>query len=144
MLQRMGQLPNAAAACRRDIVAVQEGLDAASASRLMRDKGVSCLVVTDPSAPSLHGVVGLLTDHDIVSAVVAHEADPKTLQVGDLMTRPALFVAADASLESVAEMMRDAGVRRAPVLDSKGELLGMLRLEDVLECIIGRSRSMSQ
>jgi CBS domain-containing protein len=78
-------------------------------------------------------VVGVLTDRDIVVSVVAREVEPRSLKVGDVMTRNPLLVAEDGSLDATLSFMRDAGVRRVPVVGQHGELVGVLALDDVLE-----------
>jgi CBS domain-containing protein len=133
-------LSSAASVCRHDVISIHEDLDAASAARLMRDRHLTCLVVTDPQSRSVHHVVGILSDFDVVSAVVAREADPRSLRAGDLMTRPALLIGADEPFDSLLKLMHDARVHRAPVVGAKGELVGMLWLEDVLEHIVQQRR----
>jgi CBS domain-containing protein len=100
----------------------------------MREKHIGFLVVTKPGAqPADRSVVGVLTDRDIVVAVIARQADPQSLRVGDVMTRNPLLLAEDCSLDAALGFMRDAGVRRVPITGSRGELLGVLSVDDVLE-----------
>jgi CBS domain-containing protein len=120
--------------CRRDVVSIEAGEDIAAAARLMREKHVGYLVVTEPGVEATtKRIVGVLTDRDIVVAVVARDVDPHSLKVGDVMTRNPLLVGEDNSIDSVLSFMRDAGVRRVPVAGSHGELVGVLSLDDVLE-----------
>lgn len=119
--------------CRRSVISIEPGVDILAAARLMREKHVGYLVVTEPSAESSTRVVGVITDRDIVVAVVAREAEPRSLKAGDVMTRNPLIVAEDCSLDAALSFMRDAGVRRVPVVGSHGELKGVLSVDDVLE-----------
>jgi CBS domain-containing protein len=127
---------NAATLCRGAVVTVAEALDLAEAARLMRDRSARYLVVTATHDPSKGSVVGILTDRDIVTSVVAREADPRMLRVGDVMARPPLLIAAEYPLDVLARLMRGAGARCAPVVTAKGELVGVLAYEDVLERLI--------
>jgi CBS domain-containing protein len=122
--------------CRRVVTTVGEGEDISAAARLMREKRVGYLVVTDlaPEA-AMRQVVGVLTDRDIVVAVVASETEPRSLRVGDVMTRTPLLVGEDHLIDAVLRFMRDAGVRRVPVVGKQGELVGVLSLDDVLRSI---------
>jgi CBS domain-containing protein len=120
--------------CQRNVIAIHPGEDIASAARVMREKHVGYLIVTEPAAESgANKVVGVLSDRDIVVAVVARDVDPRSLKVGDVMTRNPLLVAEDNSLDAVLSFMGDAGVRRVPVVGPRGELLGVLSLDDVLQ-----------
>lgn len=120
--------------CHREVVTVDPGEGLTQAALLMRKHHVGFLVVVQTSASSADlKVVGVLTDRDIVTAVVAKEADARTLRVGDVMTRDPLLVTEPASLDSVLKHMREVGVRRVPVVGTRNELVGVVSLDDVLE-----------
>ena len=127
---------HAGALCRRLVITVGEDEDISAAARLMREKHVGYLVVTDQAPEAtMRKVVGVLTDRDIVVAVVASETEPRSLRVGDVMTRTPLLVGEDYFIDAVLRFMRDAGVRRVPVVGKQGELVGVLSLDDVLRSI---------
>jgi CBS domain-containing protein len=127
---------HAGALCRRVVITVAEGEDISAAARLMREMRVGDLVVTDVALEAaLRKGVGVLTDRDIVVAVVASETEPRSLRVGDVMTRTPLLVGEDYLIDAVLRFMRDAGVRRVPVVGKQGELVGVLSLDDVLRSI---------
>jgi len=77
--------------------------------------------------------VGVLTDRDIVVTVVARETDPRSLRVGDVMTRQPVVAAEDDSITTALQEMRRIGVRRLPVVGRRGQLVGVLSLDDVLD-----------
>ena len=111
--------------CRRNVSSIAPAADIGAAARVMREKHVGFLVVTEPGRePGRERVVGVLTDRDIVVAVVAREAEPRSLKVGDVMTRNPLLIGEDMPLDAALGFMRDAGVRRVPVVGSRGELTG--------------------
>lgn len=125
---------DAGAICRRDVVTIQGSQSVTEAARLMQREHVGYLVVIErPSGAGARKVIGVLTDRDIVVAVVAREVDLRTLTVADVMTRSPLLVSEGHSLDTLLCLMRDAGVRRVPVLGQAGELVGVLSLDDVLE-----------
>jgi CBS domain-containing protein len=127
---------HAGALCRRLVITVGEDEDISAAARLMREKRVGYLVVTDQAPETaMRKVVGVLTDRDIVVAVVACETEPRSLRVGDIMTRTPLLVGEDYLIDAVLRFMRDAGVWRVPVVGKQGELVGVLSLDDVLRSI---------
>jgi CBS domain-containing protein len=119
--------------CKTDVVTAKVDDSVAAAARLMREKHVGMLVVVEAGEvkPDLTPI-GVLTDRDIVTAVVASDADAHTLKVGDVMTRHPLLAGESHSLEATLRHMRDAGVRRAPVVGPRGQLTGVLSLDDVL------------
>lgn len=74
--------------CQRNVETIREFNDLTAAAQLMREKRIGYLVVVAPDLVQ-GGLkpVGVLTDRDVVVAVVAGGVDAKTLRVGDLMTR---------------------------------------------------------
>jgi len=121
------------ALCQRNVVCVDEQEHVLAAAERMRAEHVGCLIVTEPLVGSESGrVIGILTDRDIVVSVVARKADPSSLKVGDVMSRNPLMVAEDTSLDAALSFMQDAGVRRVAVTGERGELIGIVSLDDVL------------
>ncbi|MEA3178142.1 MAG: hypothetical protein QOI59_1665 [Gammaproteobacteria bacterium] len=122
--------------CRRDVVTVDPAADLVEAAHLMRQRHVGSLVVVSAgeTSPDLK-IMGMLTDRDIVTAVLAKDADIHQLRVGDVMTRNPLKVSEFSALEATLKHMREVGVRRVPVIGTRDQLVGILSLDDVLECL---------
>lgn len=119
--------------CVRTVVTVRELDELTKAAELMREKHIGYLVVAGPKVGASGFVpIGVLTDRDIVVGVVAKETDPKTLRVGDLMTRQPVVVEESASISQALSEMRRIGVRRIPVVGRNGILAGVLSLDDIL------------
>jgi len=110
----------------------------------MREKHIGYLVVVDPEVvdQSLRPV-GVLTDRDIVVSVVARETDPRALRVGDVMTQQPVTVGSAEPVERALREMRRIGVRRLPVVGQRGELIGVLSLDDVLEVLAGELQNIA-
>jgi CBS domain-containing protein len=101
------------------------------AARLMRERHVGSLVVVDETAEG-RVVVGMLTDRDIVTAVVAKDVDASTLRVGDVMAEDVATVREEDSLHDVAALMRHRRVRRMPVTAAQQRLVGLIAIDDLL------------
>ena len=110
----------------------------------MREKHIGYLVVVDPEVvdQSLRPV-GVLTDRDIVVSVVARETDPRALRVGDVMTQQPVTVGSAEPVERALREMRRIGVRRLPVVGQRGELIGVLSLDDVVELLAGAMQNLA-
>jgi CBS domain-containing protein len=99
----------------------------------MRARHVGSLIVVRPElADDTLKTVGIITDRDIVVAVLAQGADPRTLSVGDVMNRQPVVARNDEELSDVLARMRHQGIRRVPVQGARGELLGILSLDDIV------------
>lgn len=124
---------NAGQICQREVVTVRPSDEIVTAARLMREKHVGFLVVVEPAAREGDVVpVGVLTDRDIVVSTVAMDVDPRTLSVGDVMTRQPTVTLAQDSVADAVSQMRHRGVRRLPVVGPYGHLVGVISLDDIL------------
>jgi CBS domain-containing protein len=102
------------------------------AAGVMRDGGVGSLVVLRECHP-----VGILTDRDLVLRVLAEGLDPKSARVGDVVTYDPITVSLDDGIETAVELMRRHGVRRLPVVDPKGNAVGIVTADDLLVLLGG-------
>lgn len=124
--------------CRPNAVTIRPYEELNAAARLMRERHVGYLVVTEAVlGDGEQRPVGVLTDRDIVVKVLAREADPRTLRVGDVMTRDPVLAAATDPLAGVLSSMRRIGVRRMPVVGNRGQLIGVLSFDEVIDALAG-------
>jgi CBS domain-containing protein len=124
--------------CNRNVVTAREADELTRAAQVMREKHIGYLVVVKPSIED--GTVtpiGVITDRDIVVTVVAREINPRSLTVGDVMTRQPAVVDEATSLSTTLQLMRRIGVRRLPAIGRGGVLVGVLSLDDVLDAMAG-------
>lgn len=125
---------NAYEICQRHVVTVRRHEELATAAWMMRERNVGCLVVVEPAgAVGGERVVGMLTDRDIVTHVVASNADPQGMIVDDVMARHPVTASSSATIDEARQRMRAAGVRRVPLIDDRGHLAGILALDDIFE-----------
>lgn len=118
--------------CTRNVVKAAGSLDLAQAAEIMRENHVGSLVVVDEREPLKP--VGIITDRDLVVKVIAGGVDAKTVTIDEVVGGRKLIVAheGDDALESLRTMRR-TGVRRLPVVDKRGQLVGIVALDDYLE-----------
>lgn len=76
--------------------------------------------------------VGVVTDRDIVVRVVARDKDPRECPVRDAMTGPAVTVTVETSLEDCRRLMEEKQIRRIPVVDKNGAVVGIVALADIV------------
>lgn len=96
------------------------------AAVLMRDGDMGSLPVTENGGK----LIGILTDRDIVVRAVAEGKEVKTT-VGDVMTSEIFSVKADDFVFEAIRLMGDKQVRRVPVVNDAGELVGIIAMADV-------------
>jgi CBS domain-containing protein len=135
---------NVGEACQRNVITVRPFDELLKAVELMRERHIGYVVVVEPGvADGLLHPVGVLTDRDILITVVARGEDPRTLRVDDVMTRQPLTIRQTESIDVALREMRRLGVRRVPVAGERGELAGILSLDDVLEVLAGELQNVA-
>ena len=129
-----------------EVVAVRQETTFKEMAAVLRRYRVSALPVVD-DAGRVIGVVSeadllakeALADPGLVAELVHHKDVRKAegLTAGDLMTRPPVTAAPDDPIEQAARMMHFMRVKRLPVVNSGGELVGIISRADVLS-VYGR------
>ena len=120
--------------CNREVVIAEKSLSVAAAAQLMRTHHVGDLVVVEKKAGRTLPA-GIVTDRDIVVEVVAAGVNPDALKVGDIMGPEVATVRECEGVFEALRYMRDKGVRRMPVVDGEGGLVGILTLDDLLSLL---------
>jgi CBS domain-containing protein len=129
--------------CTREAVTVNASAQVRDAARLMCEERIGAVVVT--ATPDEAPVaIGILTDRDIVRAQLDHATDSGQLRVGDIMTGDPLVLNEETSPEEAIHRLRNRHVRRAPVISSTGELVGVLSLDDLLAHLARNLRGLAR
>ena len=102
------------------------------AALLMRKHHVGDLIVIEQSDGE-RTPIGIITDRDIVVSVIALGLDPASLLVGDIMSEDLLTTSDTEDIYETIERMRVRGIRRVPVVNSAGGLVGIVSVDDMLE-----------
>jgi len=114
--------------CMRSVDTAEARESVVEAARRMRERQVGTLVVIDEAAHPM----GLVTDRDIAMRIVAAGSEGSRTAVADIMTPMPTAVLEDASIESALGTMRMGRMRRLPVINGSGTLVGIVSLDDIL------------
>ena len=129
--------------CERDVICTNSETTVQAAAKLMRHYHVGTLVIVD-AADGRRIPKGIVTDRDIVVEVAALDLDPNVITAGDIAMRELVTVReGDGVLETV-ELMRLKGVRRLPVVDEGGQLVGIVSIDDLFEIISEQMTEMTR
>ncbi len=77
------------------------------------------------------GIVGIVTDRDIVIRTVAKTRNPLELTAESCMTSPAATITDDADVDDCVKLMEAKKIRRVPVVDAQGLLVGIVAQADI-------------
>jgi CBS domain-containing protein len=118
--------------CNREVVVANREDSVLTAAQLMREHHVGDVVIVDRR--NGHAIpVGILTDRDIVLELVAKSVDAQSIAVADAMSGDLLLAKEDDSVTNLVELMQNKGVRRVPVVDDKGALVGIVAVDDLVD-----------
>jgi CBS domain-containing protein len=96
------------------------------AARLMRDEDVGLVPVVDGDR-----LTGTVTDRDITIRVVAEQKDPQSVQVREIASTDLVTIDPQQDLDEALRLMAQHQVRRLPVVEEDGRLVGIVAQADV-------------
>ncbi|HLZ34000.1 MAG TPA: CBS domain-containing protein [Nitrospira sp.] len=111
---------------REKFVTVERDTDAQTAARIMRDRGIGSLFVTNGKE-----VIGILTDTDMVRRVVAAGADTHKTTVEQIMSAPIMMIEEGKTLLDANDLMAQTHLRHLGV-SREGKLVGMISVRDLV------------
>jgi CBS domain-containing protein len=121
-------------ACTADVVCCIGTTSALEAARIMRHKHIGdVVVVDDPDEGRIP--LGIVTDRDIVVEVLAQGLDPSRTNLASLIHTPVVIAHESEDTGSLVERMCAHGVRRVPVVNQDGALVGIVTLDDLLKIL---------
>lgn len=121
--------------CVRDVVVAGPETTVREAAQLMAKHHVGNLVVVQEQARGRLVPIGIITDRDIVRNVVAEALDAGVFTLGDLGARDLVTVGEDLGIFECIQHMRLNGIRRMPVVDQDGALVGIISLDDLVQLL---------
>ena len=104
----------------------QPSQTAVEAAELMQREDVGLVPVV-----SKNKLIGVLTDRDIALKVVAAGRDPRSTAVSEVMTSDLACCQPDETIEAVMELMASRQIRRIPIVDSAGAIVGIVAQADI-------------
>ena len=96
------------------------------AARVMDERRVSSVLVSEQGK-----LCGIITDHDIISRVVARGLDSNDVSVARVMSRPLITIADDEGIDQAAKQMSDDRVRRL-VVERNSHIVGVIGESDII------------
>ena len=114
---------------RRTIFTVTTDQTIQAAAHYMTEHKVGAAVVLEPGNDK---VVGILTERDLMTKLVARSLDAKVMLVREIMTYPVTTLSSNLPAAEVFSLLQARNFRHVPIVDH-GKLVGMVSIKDVLE-----------
>ncbi|AMW34091.1 CBS domain-containing protein [Haematospirillum jordaniae] len=115
---------------------VSSSLSVRDAARLMAEKGVAAVMITEGTR-----LKGIMTEQDITKRVVAAQLDPDHTKVGDVMTADPDTLRPGDQAQDALHMMRQHKYRHLPVVDDRGNAVGIVSVRDLYAVVQGELES---
>jgi CBS domain-containing protein len=112
--------------CRKPVVTALANDPVEDVARKMRDRHVGAVVVVDETLRP----VGIVTDRDLVCRVMAEGR--QAVAVREAMSTGVELLRVEEAIDSALFRMRDRGVRRMPIVNGRGQLAGLVSIDDLL------------
>ncbi|AFZ74172.1 CBS domain-containing protein [Natronobacterium gregoryi] len=115
---------------RSDIVTATTDESIQEIAATMAAENVGSVVITDGDEPA-----GIVTDRDLTLQVIAEGESADGMTAEDVMSTDLCTIEHDGGFYEATELMSEHGVRRLPVVDSDGELTGIITVDDLHELL---------
>jgi CBS domain-containing protein len=96
------------------------------AAELMRESDIGDVIVLEDDR-----LAGIVTDRDIVVRVLAQGSDPTAVTLGEICSRQPTTIPATASIGDAVRLIREKAIRRLPVVEDGGEVVGIVSIGDI-------------
>ncbi len=106
----------------------------------MTRAGTSSVLIVDTPG----NMLGIVTERDLMTRVLAKAADPKTTTVSDVMTRNPYTVKPETLVSDAVLIMIERGFRHLPIVTAAGKIVGVFSVRDALPREIGAAVSMAE
>ena len=109
-----------------DFISLTGDTNALDAAKIMKEKRHGFAIIVAEGKP-----VGIVTEWDYLSRIVAGEKNPASLMIKEIMSENVVSVKASDGIDYVSKLMADRGIRRVLVVD-KGKIVGVITAKTVL------------
>jgi len=99
------------------------------AARMMAYLRIGALLIVEDDK-----LVGIFSERDALTRVVAKELDPATTTIADAMTRDPVTIAPDATVQQALDIMAERGFRHLPVIDGD-KIVAIVSIRDLYRCV---------
>ncbi|HJU94401.1 MAG TPA: CBS domain-containing protein [Nitrososphaera sp.] len=124
----------------RDVKTAEENQSVNAIAKVMSDNNIGSVVIV--KSGDVEGLSGIITERDIVriAAAAAHNSSLSStllqLLARDIMSKPVITIDAGSSIQDAIQSMKLNSIRRLPVVDREGKMVGIIADKDIFRAII--------
>ncbi len=109
----------------KGVIAIDEGVTALDAARIMTEKGISSLIVEKEHVP-----IGIISERDFVKKICVKDILPSSIKVGTIMSKIQTYASPDTTVDVAVQRMVNHKIRRLPII-SEGKVVGIITVTDL-------------
>src|SRR5437867_4775538 len=109
----------------KEVIAIDEGVTALDAARIMTEKGISSLIVEKEHVP-----IGIISERDFVKKICVKDILPSSITVGTIMSKIQTYASPDTTVDVAVQRMVNHKIRRLPII-SEGKVVGIITVTDL-------------
>ncbi|HEX9319148.1 MAG TPA: CBS domain-containing protein [Nitrososphaeraceae archaeon] len=109
----------------KGVIAIDEGVTALDAARIMTEKGISSLIVEKEHVP-----IGIISERDFVKKICVKDIVPSSIKVGTIMSKIQTYASPDTTVDVAVQRMVNHKIRRLPII-SEGKVVGIITVTDL-------------
>ena len=131
------------------VITVTEKQTLKELSKLMYQRNIGGIIILKDILPNdtsdVDKPIGIITERDIARLVSFSSNLSTDTPTSELMSKPLITINQNASIKDATDLMQQNNIRRLPVLDNKGKLVGIITAKDILKAMMELLKSiMSQ
>ncbi|HWQ66531.1 MAG TPA: CBS domain-containing protein [Methanospirillum sp.] len=116
--------------CQTNVVSVSPHTTVEFVARLMKEKNIGCVIITEDHKP-----VGIVTDRDLALKDTCTAEEGDSALISAIMTKDVKTIRKDTGLFQAIGEMKTFRVRRLPVVDMGGRLVGLITVDDIIRLL---------
>lgn len=116
--------------CQTNVVSVSPHTTIGFVSDLMKQKKIGCVIITENHKP-----VGIVTDRDLAIRVDLTNNETSSHEISTIMTTDVSTIRKDTGIFEAVQVMKSSKVRRLPVVDMSGRLVGLITVDDIIRLL---------
>jgi len=108
------------------LVTVGSDATVLNAAIVMNEHGIGSVLVVDQGR-----IVGMFTERDVLQRIVPQQRNPATTRVAEVMSTEVVCCSLETSVEEARTAMKNRRIRRLPVVDGSGRVVGLITIGDL-------------
>ncbi|MFH0966955.1 MAG: CBS domain-containing protein [Methanobacteriota archaeon] len=116
--------------CQTNVVSVSPHTTISFVANLMKEKNIGCVIITEDHKP-----VGIVTDRDLALRANISNEEKESAPISSIMTTDVQTIRKDTGIFQAVQVMKTSRVRRLPVVDMGGRLVGLITVDDILRLL---------